>query len=1085
MPNSVHNPALEQAVNAQRAAKKKPTAQYYADIAATLTTYEQSLKSTLEASAADMNEIFNSFNNSPITLDSLFKLKTAGKINHTQFLLLTHLSFIQNLRVELLLIKDKGFSSPSTLFNSLKILRQLKDYTTIYEDIAKCDPAAFHAFKLINHYAITPFTKALYDLVKTESHISEMIKSAIPTMTQALQYQNKDANYGELYLPLRDLIVTVSRDALTDGQSINNTAAPVQQAIAEQLRGLATASRAAPDQISSLITDTVIPGGINLSFNKTNIQKLKTHITRLLHLENQTGVTITANLFKTYIELCFPENTPDYLTKRTQALGKINRFISQQRIAISRLDSNHLLASVDNLEQNIAHTAKLIDTHRTTQNITSFSNVTLQAIHNTVQNEIITMQSRGTNSGSLVTALTTVQANLAQITSASSNSLAVKNSIIMIKQLIQQVTTPSVTQQAILNCLTTVEQNIDSLLNSDDAVKNTAKAAIATSLAAILAANQGNVKVIDYIKRLQETIDKLNSVQTNEERTSILGEFVSVNLFYGAYDLASLTLRSTLTAVTHPLQALITRLFTKNSATVESLDTEHSVDTAPTQQVLEAQATSDQLELLTSVLKDQQKKLTKLIRDLNYQTNALLTTQSALTSTVNTGDGMSIFMNQLSAFDINAPMPYQLPDQLKLLNDYDQMLAKLNPIKAKIDSKLADTPDSTISQALKNAYDKFNQNYQAIINKRMELYSNICMITIAELKAAIDNLYKQGKITKEFYDSISYFEESTGIEINSNLIKKINEMGLARFPAIRSALIKLVKIQYATSGDAESLAQAVLKTPEQANFNKAKPAWIFALFGFMKNCTIKTAGFVFRIGNTVINRFRNRTTTTATTHTTVRPLSEGVLSTDSSLETSVLDTPRSSEADSENLTAAVDGIKSARQTTLTCLDSESHDSFKSTLATDLQVFLEHNKQIISAKLNLLTTELKDYKLVLEYSQSNPINREKLQKLALLETKITALNSKLQLPVIDGAIQSRLSAQSDLTKVNNLAEEFAAIKAQTAVTSITLGAVATATIKEAVTAPVRHLWNLMSIDQKHLKDTDTVIPGLRGIDHLFH
>lgn len=238
------------------------------------------------------------------------EIKRYPNLSNAQQLFLHQIINNNRIKKDISLIDSQIKNSPD-LNSALSLLQDLYHYDEIshyFADVQIGDPNSFRLFQLLNNYALTQFTRAIYDgtLGDNEEKLAKTIKDLIKSGIDAIKESDETS------------IVRRNKHSVEGFQ---------EQLTANVMSAIKKFFKSSEDEHNEIV-DAIrrkIPSLLQISFDDTNFANLKIRINELIDLEKTVpGFTLTADFFAEYIQACYQSGV---LGAREQAQVKIATYI--------------------------------------------------------------------------------------------------------------------------------------------------------------------------------------------------------------------------------------------------------------------------------------------------------------------------------------------------------------------------------------------------------------------------------------------------------------------------------------------------------------------------------------------------------------------------------------------------------------------------------------------------------------------------------------------------------------------------------------------------------------------------------------
>ncbi len=677
-------------------------------------------------------------------LDMLFSLLKEEKITYTQFLILMQINQIEAVIKEISSIKKSwgtiDYKTIVETYSSLSIAYKSGKY---FEQISQIDPVAFNTFKILNHYAVAGLLKSTYTVSHNELEAKEKIEKAVASLIyKIIDYKQSEKKYSTLSQLLHaeiDLILKAITQEKHTGALEEYS--PIERILIKEIAHLAEQTKKlTPKHIAKFISETWLPTFANFQFDLENKDKLKTYIAALILLNKDVTSPIKSSMFKAYLEVCFPGNPKKvelYLDELDQHIKK------QDKLVLT--SSEELKADLKNIEDNILFLNASISQHKEFAHFVEPSTLTLSGwLESNLHAQLLTMQGQGKDSPAIMSSLREIQATVDLVKQPVGAAVKLQKIISLLRTLAINFNekTPIV-YQALISTLKILEDNIVQLFDADETVRTKAQTLLIAELSEVLAKHHNYPNIAEFAGNFIKLIKTLYATSDQSQQNEIIGEFLGQVV----YDLSK---KITSSAASKTL-SFLRNLFRKKPTDQQSHD-------------VTRQTTSDEYEFLHKELRHQQQRLERYIQDLNHHAQALLLVAIEPSKIIIPGDGPLVLRDLIaSPLYEELPLPYLLEEQLKLLQDLEQMHAKLQPL-CKDQKDLVVSKDN-ITREMQVAYADLAKNCTALQTNADKLRNIIQEIYLSHLKSATKKIFDQE------LDQGSLIEDSA-IDYHSSVLSK-------------------------------------------------------------------------------------------------------------------------------------------------------------------------------------------------------------------------------------------------------------------------------------------------------------------------
>ncbi|MBP9722996.1 MAG: hypothetical protein KBD64_07565, partial [Gammaproteobacteria bacterium] len=815
-----------------------------------LTQYTKALRQIILFSSKDLGDqlvinITTLLDKPQLNIEELYKAQEMGAITKTQFLLLVRLKQFQHIIAEIELLKSKGITNYKTIMESINLIDRLdSSIATSIEGISKVDPASYEAFKILNHYALSGLTEQGYGLadkiIKIDHIIEEIVKSIVFKLIDYRQEESKFSDFTQITLAYGEKIIKGILDPKTES---SDAFTPEEKILIKHARSLLQKTkRLLPEDIAGFFKEIWFKFRLNFNFDIENQHKLRVYIARLIATEDRTGLKVSAELFKPYLAICFPGNTAESKKQQADAYLKIADFITTERV-ISLTIPQELEKKHTDLEKKISYISDLIAQHKQTASIVA---------HPALLDRLSTASSR------LLESSSRIETSIKDIYAETEKKQQIKKALELFKEVLSHVLSdydPKL-RNIIIESLAILEKYIVDICESDQAVRQRAIANLIADLTTT-AANHSDNTIVHLCKDCIITfLQDLGETTCQKEQLSLLKKCLGQIIYkltasHTVHAVSSFTSRFT-TQISDAFKVL-----TEDEPAQPETSDKHQKLAEPLQP--ETQHTSDQLELLDSLLESQQKELLRFIRDMTFHAKSLLNVSIDLKSTIITGDARQTFAELTTPVFEPIPLPYYIADQLKLVHDLGSMRDKI----AQLIRKTEVTPNR-ITKEMDNAHRELEETYRRLDENSKKLYQSIVDTTLEQCEEAFTEAYdyelNKGKLIASENDYGAYVKHMSRVDFDERQerSKKYKEL----FSVIQSDKeishkledllnkIKALKIDKSSSFDSKTSIKLTAvtrkikkilkftrnpndsssyeKTEEERSFEIIKPNWVIA-----------------------------------------------------------------------------------------------------------------------------------------------------------------------------------------------------------------------------------------------------------------
>lgn len=772
------------------------------------------------------------------------------KINTTQFLLLNQYIKIKAFRKEVELALGKSlFTFYEFLTKALLLIHDISQTDKAFIEISKIDPEAIQAYMIFNQYAQTCVTEVLYHATIEEARAEPEIAKKLQSLTEETIRLKPEADQHKKFdaVALAQEAVKQAYEKATkeSDKTTTDTKVTVPQLLAEKIKETATSTGiVTPEQIAEVVIKNLIPQKLIIAFDKKTEEQLKVEILRLIFAEAKTGIIITAEFFKAFLEQCFPSTKSENKAIVDNQLEELQAFINKQREKHKQtVDNSTVLATdITSTTDNIAHVVGKIAEHKKDANIDEQG-----FARRSLEQELALVTQTGEHSPKVAEALAAI------ITSYDTFKALVKKEEELENKLSEAVNlfgdlakiflktgdadSDSKKTAAIEKIVELFNQHLSVILNTEEPQQQQEKIAIISAQLVTIATDfSDNTQLKDCIEALNILLYELSTAKTSSHKSKLIGKFLG--------KLAGKFIDDSVSAASSAALTAFTGLF-KRKPKEEKKD---AAPATPTETKAETQDTSDQLEFYYQVLTQQQQILFEQLQLANIRAMAVLAHSADPKTIIITGDNSGFismtwnFLQQLLPYKqltgsyTSSPLPYQLEDQLQLLININIAIAELESILGT--AKLSDM--ESITPAIKRSYEELEQKLTKLSENREELKSFLINMHLLIIQKQIQAIFERkvnkgllidpsditysnpkisdGEISKRKSDYAKFDELLAKKSLDDNFLNLLGELHLTANPEIAAETAKIHKILNALSGDKAKIDSALHKTPKQKIF---------------------------------------------------------------------------------------------------------------------------------------------------------------------------------------------------------------------------------------------------------------------------